>query len=73
MPASMAIFLSRIRLPAVAAFLGLSIANRFFPVLPGGWAGWLPGLALIAVLLRAGTLRREPVAVRPRSPAPGAR
>jgi murein DD-endopeptidase MepM/ murein hydrolase activator NlpD len=65
MPASMAIFVSRIRLPAVAVFLGLSIANRFFPVLPGGWAGWLAGLALIAVLLRAGTLRREPVAVRP--------
>ena len=65
MPESMAIFLSRIRLPAVALFLGLSIANRFFPVLPGGWPAWLAGLALIAVLLRAGTLRREPVAVRP--------
>jgi murein DD-endopeptidase MepM/ murein hydrolase activator NlpD len=65
MPTSMAIFLSRIRLPAVALFLGLSIANRFWPVLPGGWYGWLAGLALVAVLLRAGTLRREPVAVRP--------
>lgn len=67
MPASMATFLSRIRLPAVALFLGLSITNRFFTILPGGWAGWagwLAGLALIAVLLRAGTLRREPVAVR---------
>ena len=65
MPASMAIFLSRIRLPAVALFLGLSIAKRFFPVLPGGWPAWLAGLALIAALLRAGTLRLEPVAVRP--------
>ena len=66
MPASAAIFLSRIRLPAVALFLGLSIANWFFPVLPGGRPAWLASLALIyAVLLRAGTLRREPVAVRP--------
>ena len=64
MSASMAIFLARIRLPAVALFLGLSIANWFLPVLPGGWAGWLASLAVIAVLLRAGTLRREPVAVR---------
>lgn len=32
MPASMAIFLFRIRLPAQAAFPGLFIANRFFPV-----------------------------------------
>ena len=65
MPASMAIFLARIRLPAVAVFLGLSIANRFFPVLPGGWYSWLAGLVIITVLLRVGTLRREPVAVRP--------
>ena len=68
MPASMAVFLSRIRLPAMAAFVGLFIANRFLPVLPGGWAGlaaWLAGLALVAVALRAGTLRREPVGVRP--------
>ena len=64
MSASMAIFLARIRLPAVALFLGLSIANWFLPVLPGGWACWLASLAVIAVLLRAGTLRREPVAVR---------
>lgn len=46
-----------------------SLLARFFPVLPGGWAGWLAGLTLITVLLRAGTLRREPVAVR--SPVAG--
>jgi hypothetical protein len=33
----MAILLSRIRLPAMAAVLGLTIASRFVPVLPPGW------------------------------------
>ena len=65
MPASMAIVLSRLRLPAVTAILGLSVASHFVPVLPGGWLAGLASLALLAVLLRAGTLRREPVAVRP--------
>ena len=65
MPASMAILLSRIRLPAVAAFLGLTIASRFVPGLPHGRLVWLAGLTLLAVLLRAGTLWREPVAARP--------
>jgi murein DD-endopeptidase MepM/ murein hydrolase activator NlpD len=65
MPVFMAILLSRVRLPAVAAFLGLVIASRFVPGLPHGWLVWLAGLVLLAVLLRAGTLRREPVAVRP--------
>ena len=69
MPASIAILLSRVRLPAVAAVLGLTIAGRVFPVLPHGWLVWLADLALVAVLLRAGTLRREPVAVR--SPVQG--
>ena len=65
MPAWMAILLSRIRLPAVAALIGFSIAGRFVPGLPHGWFPWLVSLAFIAVLLRAGTLRRAPVAVRP--------
>ena len=65
MPTSMAILLSRIRLPAMAAFLGVVIASRFVPGLLQGWVAWLVGLALLAALLRAGTLRREPVAVRP--------
>jgi len=65
MPASMAILLSRMRLPIVAAFIALSIAGRFFPVLPAGWLAWLAGLGVVVVLLRAGTLRREPVVVRP--------
>jgi hypothetical protein len=65
MPRSLAIFLSRIRLPAVVLLLGLSIANWFFPMLPGGWYGWLVALALITILMRAGTLRKEPIAVRP--------
>jgi murein DD-endopeptidase MepM/ murein hydrolase activator NlpD len=65
MPASMAILLSRIRLPAMAAVFGVVIASRFVPGLPHGWPVWLAGLALVAGLLRAGTLRREPAAVRP--------
>ena len=69
MPASIAILLSRVRLPSVAAVLGLTIACRFLPVLPHGWLVWLADLALAAVLLRVGTLRREPVAVR--SPVQG--
>ena len=69
MPASIAILLSRVRLPSVAAVLGLTIARRFLPVLPHGWLVWLADLALVAVLLRVGTLRREPVAVR--SPVQG--
>lgn len=65
MHSSIAILLSRIRLPAMAAVLGLLIAGRFVAVLPGGWPVGLGGIALILVLMRAGTVRRPPVVVRP--------
>ncbi len=58
-----AIALSRLRIPAFAAVLALGIAGQFVGV-PGGPLPWIAELAIIVVLMRAGTLRREPVAVR---------
>lgn len=64
MSPSIAILLSRIRLPALAAGVGLMIADRFVDVLPG-FLPWLAVLVVFYVLVRAGTLRRDPVQVRP--------
>lgn len=58
-----AIALSRLRIPAFVAVLALGIAGQFAGT-PGGPLPWIAELAIIVVLLRAGTLRREPVAVR---------
>lgn len=49
----------------MAALLGLLIADPFVSALPGGWPVGLSGIALIVVLMRAGTVRRPPVMVRP--------
>jgi murein DD-endopeptidase MepM/ murein hydrolase activator NlpD len=64
MPTTLAILLARIRLPALAALLGLVLTARFIPGVPGGWP-WLTVGGLVLVLVRAGTVRREPVPVRP--------
>jgi hypothetical protein len=68
MAPQIAILLARLRMAAVLALAGLLVADWVWHFLPGGWPGWIiwAGLvAALAVLMRAGTLRREPVAVRP--------
>jgi hypothetical protein len=63
-----AIVLARLRLPAVAVIIAFMVADRLLGFVPGGWAGWLAWVVLLAVLyvlVRGGTVRREPVVVRP--------
>ncbi len=64
MPDRIAVVLSRLRMPAFVAVVALGIADTFVGTL-GGPVPWIAELAIIVVLLRAGTLHREPVAVRP--------
>jgi hypothetical protein len=68
MPPQIAITLARLRMPAVLVLAGLLVADGFWHFLPGGWPGWAFSAGFIAallVLLRVGTLRREPVVVQP--------
>ncbi|MBV9095093.1 MAG: M23 family peptidase, partial [Streptosporangiaceae bacterium] len=68
MPSQIAIVLARLRMPMVAVLAGVLVAGVFWHLLPGGLPGWVSwaGLgAVYLVLMRAGTLRREPVTVRP--------
>ena len=68
MTPQIAILLARMRMPAVLAVAVLFIADWMWHFLPGGGPGWIVWACLVAalvVLMRAGTLRREPVPVRP--------
>jgi len=68
MTPQIAILLARLRMPAVLAVAVLLIADWMWHFLPGGGPGWIVWACLVAalvVLMRAGTLRREPVPVRP--------
>jgi len=65
MPVRVALVLSRLRLPAMIAFFGLLLSDHWLRVLPGGLLGWLIVIGVLLLLVRAGTVRRDPVAVRP--------
>jgi hypothetical protein len=68
MSTQIAVALARLRMTAILALAGPLVAGTVWPILPGGWLGWITWagiMAAIVVLLRAGTLRRAPIAIRP--------
>ena len=74
MSPQIAVSLARLRMPAILALIILLVADWIWHILPGGWPGWTTWAGIMAafvVLMRAGTLRREPVVIRPRSPVGG--
>lgn len=63
MPRGVAVLISRVRLPLLVVVIGFALASgRFLPVLPW-WLVVAVGAPLIWVVLRAGTVRAEPVEV----------
>jgi hypothetical protein len=68
MSPQIAVALARMRMPAILALACLLVAGWVWPVLPGGWLGWVSWAGIMAafvLLMCTGTLRRPPVAIRP--------
>ena len=68
MSSQVAVVVARLRVAAILALIGLLVANWVWHILPGGWPGWMTWAGVMAafvVLMRAGTLRRAPVAICP--------
>ena len=68
MSSQVAVVVARLRVAAILALIGLLVADWVWHILPGGWPGWMTWAGVMAafvVLMRAGTLRRAPVAICP--------
>ncbi len=63
MPDRIAIVVCRLRMPTLVVAYAAVATSWFVGGLPGGWLPSVVALALVIILLRAGRLRRKPVAV----------
>ncbi len=66
MPSVVAVSLARVRAPAVLLVVAVLVAGAWLDWFPGPYVvSWLLGMVLIGALLRVGTVRRDPVMLRP--------
>ena len=62
MSSRIAVPLARVRTTAVSGVIALLLVQAWLRVIPGPWiVTWLAAVALIVLLVRAGTLHRDPV------------
>jgi hypothetical protein len=71
MSPQIAVALARLRMPAILALACLLVADWVWPVLPGGWLGWISWIGIMAAFVLV--LRRYAAARAGRDPPPGRR